>query len=336
VWGAVAAVALTVLLALGDWTVAYDDDGEPFGGRLAPAPPTTPDATPVLVDSDLAPDDLAAIAFLVRHPGIRVVGITVPTTGMVTCRGGLQLLADLFAAIDSAAVPVACGDAPRGPDAVAFPAGWGRAAVVDSGLAPSGRLPLLPARTTASEFLAGQARTVPELQVVALAPLTEVAAVRRADPAAYARLAGITTMAGIVRGTGHDPGQGVGEWNAAADPVALAEVLAGPVPVTVVPDDPVPLGQPAGMRAPVVGWLGEGTSVEPPAYWDLATAALFTAPEAATTVETGTWRVALTTDRGRLRRTGPGEVRVVTSLAPSLLDDAYRAVFEAADSTPVR
>ena len=328
-WCAVAATALTTALTLGDWTAAYDDDGEPLGGALAAAAPASPDATPVLIDSDLAPDDLAAIAFLVRYPDVRVVGITVPTTGMVTCRGGLQLLADLFAAIDSPALPVACGDTPRGPDSVAFPAGWGTGAVVDSGLAPSGRLALVPARTSAADFLARQARLVPRLQVVALAPLTELAGVLREQPGAYARLAGITTMAGIVRGTGHDPGRGVGEWNAAADPVAFAEVLAGPVPVTVVPDDPVPPGQPAGMRAPVVGRLGEGTSVEPPAYWDLATAALFTTPAAATTVETGSWRADVSEDRGRLRRTGPGEVRVVTSLDASMLDDAYRVVFRA-------
>ena len=54
---------------------AYDNDGETLvGGRLAPAPAKAPDRVPVVIDSDLAPDDLAAIAYLVRHPSVEVLG----------------------------------------------------------------------------------------------------------------------------------------------------------------------------------------------------------------------------------------------------------------------
>ena len=75
---------LVALLATG-CTAAYDDDGEArSSGRMAPAPAKAPDAVPVVIDSDLAPDDLVAITYLVRHPRVRVLGITVPSTGMVT------------------------------------------------------------------------------------------------------------------------------------------------------------------------------------------------------------------------------------------------------------
>ena len=87
---------------------ASDDDGELIvAGSLAPAPPRAADATPVVIDSDLAPDDLAAIAYLVRHPAVDVQAISVPSTGMVTCGGGVDLLADFFEAIGAARVPVA-------------------------------------------------------------------------------------------------------------------------------------------------------------------------------------------------------------------------------------
>ena len=67
---------------------AADHDGEVFAaGPMPAAAPKTPDAVPVVIDTDLAPDDLAAIALLVRHPRVDVVGITVPETGMVTCAG---------------------------------------------------------------------------------------------------------------------------------------------------------------------------------------------------------------------------------------------------------
>jgi hypothetical protein len=323
------ATLLGVVLLASGCTAAFDNDGEARnGGPLAAPAPKRPDATPVVVDSDLAPDDLAAIAYLLRHPAVRVVGITVPTTGMVTCPGGLRLLADLFTALDAPSVPVACGAEPRGPHAVPFPADWGRGVLADSGLPHLAPQDLVPVREPASAWLARQAATVDGLHVVALAPLTEVAALRREHPAAYRRIAGITSMAGVVDDDAQDPGQGVGEWNAAADPAAFAAVLAGPVPVTVVPDDPVPPGPPRGMDAPVVGGLGVGTAVESPAYWDLATAGVFTTPAAAREAASGGWTADVTSDRGRLHRAGDGSVRVVTALDTDRLDTAYAAVFE--------
>jgi hypothetical protein len=323
----VVALLLTVLVS--GCTAAYDNDGEARGsGRMAPAPAKATDAVPVVIDSDLAPDDLAAITYLARHPGVRVVGITVPTTGMVTCtNGGLQLLADLFAAIEARSVPVACGVTPRPDGAVAFPRAWCEGVVGDSGLPHLGLMPYTPSRESAADFLSREATSVDNLHVVALAPLTELATVRRDHPAAYRRIAGITTMAGIVDGESHDAGKGVGEWNAAADPAAFDVVLAGSVPITVVPDDPVPDGVPAGMDAPVVGALGVGTTIESPAYWDLATAGLFTLPTAGTAAVDGAWRADVRNDRGRLHRAGPGHVRVVTALDTAALDDAYAAVF---------
>jgi hypothetical protein len=138
-------------------------------------------------------------------------------------------------------------------------------------------------------------------------------------------------MTGVVETASHDPDLGVGEWNAAADPDAVAAVLAGDVPVTVVPDDPVPDGRPAGLVAPVVSRLGMDPRFRSPAFWDLPTAGLFTDPAAARTVVTGTWRVRLRGDRGRLTRTGEGAVRVVTRLDLARLDRDYASVF-----TPVR
>ena len=61
---------------------ASDVDGEVFAaGPMARPPAKQPDAVPVVVDTDLAPDDLAALALLLRHPRVRVVAMTVPQTG---------------------------------------------------------------------------------------------------------------------------------------------------------------------------------------------------------------------------------------------------------------
>lgn len=303
---------------------ASDDDGEVFvAGPMPPAVARAPGAVPVVVDTDLAPDDLAALALLLRHPDVRVVAVTVPQTGELDCRG-TGLLGDFFHALGTEPPPVACGGTPRGADGVMFPPEWGAGALMDSGLPREAGHDLTPVSAPAAELIARLARRHDDLQVVALAPLTEVAAVLREHPAAYARIAGITTMAGSVDSASH--AEGVAEWNAAADPVPFAEVLAGPVPVTVVPDDPVPPGAPDGLAGPVVGGLGRVPGFESPRYWDLATAGAFVAPSAATS-ESGTWSVDTERDRGRLRRTGDGPVRVVTALDAAVLDGVYADTF---------
>lgn len=315
-------LAVSVLAACSP--AASDVDGEVFArGPMAPAAEKRADAVPVVVDTDLAPDDLAALALLLRHPDVRVLAVTVPQTGELDCRG-TGLLGDFFEALEVEPPPVACGTTSRGEDGVMFPPDWGAGALTESGL-PRDDVPsdLTPVRTPAATLLARLARRHDDLHVVALAPLTEVAAVLREEPEAYARLGGIITMAGSVDSPSH--ADGVAEWNAGADPAPFAEVLAGPVPVTVVPDDPVPLGAPDGLAGPVVGGLGRVPGFESPRYWDLATAGTFVAGSAAT--ESGSWTVDTTGDRGRLRRTGEGTVRVVTGLDDAALDEVYRSVF---------
>lgn len=323
---AIWASALTLLVS--GCSAAYDDDGEALvAGNLTAAQAKAAERVPVVIDSDLAPDDLAAIAFLMRHPAVDVLAVSVPDTGMVTCSGGIDLLSDLLGAIRLDPVPVVCGETARGQHGVPFPASWTSGSLAQSGLDRStpGAMPPLP-HVDAATYLARLADRVDGLHVVALGPLTEVAEMRHAHSASYARLAGVISMAGIVDAESHDAGLGVGEWNAAADVDAFATVLAGPVPVTVVPDDPVPDGRPAGLAAPVVSRLGLDPEFTTPAFWDLATAGAFTTPAAART-ETGTWDVDLEQDRGRLTRTGDGSVRVVTHLDAHLLDEAYAEVF---------
>lgn len=305
--------------------VASDADGEVFiAGPMTEPPPTSHDAVPVVVDTDLAPDDLAALALLVRHPDVDVVAVTVPTTGILGCVG-LALLPDLFRGLEAMPPPVACGDGVRGPEGRPFPPAWSLGALANSGLAlDSDRTPLTAVPQPSDELMARLAHRHEGLHVVALGPLTDVARLLRRHPDAYRRLAGVTTMAGNVEA----PSQagGVAEWNAGADPVPFAQVLAGPVPVTVLPDGAVPLGPPAGLHGPVVGGLGRAPSFESPAYWDLATAGVFISRDAAT-VRTGTWAVDVTDDRGRLVHTGDGPVQVVTSVDAAELDRVYGAAF---------
>ena len=313
-----------VAIASSACTAAYDDSDVMPPGELAAPAAKDPDAVDVVVDTDLAPDDLVALAYLLRHPGVRVRAVTVPATGMVWCPAGIDIAHDLMVAVRADPVPISCGHTTRGPHGIAFPMDWSVNAASDSGLRRDEETWTAVDRTPPADLIGRLAAEHPGLQVIELAPATELAALLGEDRAAYSRIRRVVAMTGVLHGPPQDGT--AGEWNAAADPDALAAILAGPVPVTVVPTEVVADGSPDGMRRPVVGGIGVLTSSAPPRFWDLATAAYFTRPDTGRTT-TGTWSVALTDEPGRLTRVGDGDDAVVTSLDADALDDAYRAVF---------
>ena len=95
---------------------------------------TDADATPVVVDTDLGGDDLVALAFLLRHPEVRVEAITIAGTGLVGCDPGVDIVADLLTALDEDPVPVACGREDAGPGGAPMPVAWRDARGDRSGL----------------------------------------------------------------------------------------------------------------------------------------------------------------------------------------------------------
>lgn len=316
-----AALAAGAVLVTG-CSAPSDDDGESgLAGRLAPAPTPSPSASAVVVDTDLGGDDLVALSFLLRHPDVRVVAVTIAGTGLVGCDPGVDVLADLLTALGEPDLPVACGREEAGEGGRALPAAWRELAASGTGI-PRDVFTLQPTVETAPELIGRVVARGEPLTVVALGPLTNLADLAAELPDALADLAGVHAMGGSVDGPLVD---GVAEWNAAADPAALTEMLASGVPLTLVPEDAVPTGTPGALDAPVVGEVA--AAVDYPAWWDLAAAAALVVPDAAR-VETAT--VTLDdTEPGRLRLDGDGPVRVVRALDSTLLDPEYARAFTA-------
>ncbi|GAA3516883.1 nucleoside hydrolase [Nocardioides daeguensis] len=322
-----AALAATLCATLLVACAPAEGDGEPVPpvppGPLAAAPAKAPDARRVVVDTDLGRDDLLALALLVRHPGVRVEAVTIAATGLVGCADGRPILAALFRDLDAPVPPVACGPGESPSGARPFPAPWrtdsARGSGLDLDVAP---VPVVDA--DAPGLLADLATRAPGLTVVALGPLTNLAELARRDPPAYRDLAGIHAMAGSTQ-PGRD--DGVAEWNAAADPGALAAVLdpalAGAVPVTLVPADAVPPGTPDALAAPVVGRIATPGTLD--RWWDLAAAAaLLAGLPTQQGAERGTWR---TDADGLLTREGDGPVAVIRTVPPAVVEEACAASF---------
>lgn len=309
-----AAVALAALASgLTGCTAAYDDDGD-----LLLLDQRTPDADarPIVVDTDLAGDDLVALAFVLRRTDVRVEAVTVAGTGVVGCDPGADLVADLFHALRVPPVPVACG---REDPAREWPEEWRAFYATGSGLVRAEGITIRPREESAPELIAALAESTPGLEVLALGPLTNLGDLAEQRPRAYAKLAGITSMAGAVDIPAID---GVAEWNAAADPGPFQAVLDGPVPLTVVPDDPIPAGTPdVLLEASVVGPIAEIAGI--PKWWDTSTAAALAEP-GLVTGERGAWTVD---DSGRLHRHGAGRVLVVDSFDRAGLADALDEAF---------
>lgn len=193
---------------------------------------------PVVIDTDVAADDLVAIAFLVASPRVEVLAITVSGTGEAHCEAGVDIVLRLLERLGAPAIEVACGrETPMAGDH-AFPDAWRTRVDGGSGLA----LPETsrrPAAGDAVQLLSDTAAGVEDLRVVTLGPLTNLADAVARDPEVVGRLESVYAMGGalFVPGNvsfGGPPDNEVAEWNIYVDPTAAQLVVDAGVPVRLV------------------------------------------------------------------------------------------------------
>jgi hypothetical protein len=138
--------------------------------QASPSGPVSPPARTLVVDTDVAPDDLAALSFLVSSPNVTIAAITVSGTGEAHCAGGVDVVLRLLDRLDAPAIPVACGRETPLAGTHAFPDAWRQGADSGSGLAmlPTSRT---PSTDDAVSLISSSASTFPELTVLTLGPL---------------------------------------------------------------------------------------------------------------------------------------------------------------------
>jgi inosine-uridine nucleoside N-ribohydrolase len=207
--------------------------------------PTTADPTdptgverPLLIDTDVAPDDLVAIAFLVASPGVEIVAITVSGTGEAHCASGVDVVLRLLERLDAPMIDVACGrETPMAGDH-AFPDAW-RAGVDDgSGLAlPS--TPRQPYAGDATQLITESADADAGLRILTLGPMTNLADALGRHQDLAQRLESVYAMGGAVFVAGNvrfggPPDNEVAEWNIYVDPTAAQAVLDSGVAVRLI------------------------------------------------------------------------------------------------------
>ncbi len=203
-------------------------------GSEATQPPAgaNADARHVVVDTDLAFDDIMALLYLLQRDDVVIDAVTIAGTGEAHCDPGVRNANRLLALGGETDTPVACGRETPLQGANAFPQEW-RTAVddlsmldlpeVDRGADPLGAVRLL------LDTLDGDGT------LITLGPLTNVAQALRADPGFASRVPEFVAMAGAIDTGGYAP-SGVAEYNVWVDPLAAKEVIEG-MDVTLVPLD---------------------------------------------------------------------------------------------------
>ena len=237
--GLLAAALVMVVAACGSQVTTT---AGPTGDALPGSPSATvaaPPARTFLIDTDVAPDDLVALSFMLSAPNVTVAGITVSGTGEAHCEGGVTVVLGLLEYLDAPAIPVTCGrDTPLAGDH-AFPDAWRDGADRGSGL----ELPAterVPVEGNAVELIKGLAGDHPGLAILTLGPLTNLGDALEADPGLASRLGPVFIMGGALHvpgnilGPGAPQGNTVAEWNVFVDPHALAVVVSAGLQPTLI------------------------------------------------------------------------------------------------------
>ena len=230
-----------VLLALSAVTVAgfWWHSNQP--ATIDVAALATDQPIPVLLDTDMAMDDIGALFYLLQHPAIDLRAITVNGVAFAHCDAGVHNTLGLLEVARAPEIPVSCGREEPYPGGRPAPDGWRKSAdalygaQVRTGERHADQRP-------AAKLLANTIAAAPgEIVVVALGPLTNLAEAFQAEPSLASQIKEIIIMGGAVAAPGNvtdgDPANQVSEWNFFADPVAADIVLASGAPITLVPLD---------------------------------------------------------------------------------------------------
>lgn len=200
----------------------------------SPPIPAPPGPRTILVDTDVAADDLVALTFLIRAPHVELVAITVSGTGEAHCAGGVDVVLRLLDRLHAADIPVACGRETPLEGAHAFPDPWREHVDAGAGLelAPTARK---PSEETAVELISRLSEEHKDLGVLTLGPLTNLADALLADTGLADRLGTVHVMGGALYVPGNlvccgaPEGNAVAEWNIYVDPRAAQVVVDGGV-----------------------------------------------------------------------------------------------------------
>jgi inosine-uridine nucleoside N-ribohydrolase len=202
----------------------------------AAAPQRAPQ--PVVIDTDMASDDIMALCYLLERHDISVKAITVEGVGEAHGPAGARNVLRLMRALGiRRSIPVAYGPQDPMSGFRSFPPDWRATADGMYNLGLPARSGPQPPGSGVRLLTDTVSRSEQPVEVITLGPLTNLALALRADPGIAGKIKMIYSMAGAVRVIGNEPVHQRAEWNVYIDAAAANRVLRSGVPITMVPLD---------------------------------------------------------------------------------------------------
>ncbi len=302
----------------------------------ATSPPTKDGPIPVIVDYSPTVSDVGGLLYLLSHPGVEVVAVSLSETGEAGCELGAEVTLGILEMMGKGQVPVACSDEiPNGANRWPEEFSPRNPGLLDGLPSPSAELDSRSAPELIAEVAAASERPV---TIWAVGPLTNVARTLVDHPEVVASIERIVIMGGAVDVAGSamiEPA----EWNFYIDAAAAATVIESGVSITLVPldatnDVPVPAWYQAALaeveQSPQIVYLAGVVSNFPNAtsgfyyFWDELAAAVITGDIA---VETSTATLSVDVGGGNngWSKHDPGgiPVLVVTGVEPNTFYEEF-------------
>jgi len=212
---------------------------------------------PVIVDTDMSSDDIMALAYLLKQPGISVRAVTVEGTGVAHGLAGARNVLRLIGALGiHRTIPVGYGPPEPLAGFRSFPSGWRATADGMYGLGLPAWTGRQPARSAVRLLTGTINNTAQPVTVITLGPFTNLALAMQADPAIARRIGMVYSMAGALRVEGNEPSHHRAEWNLYIDAAAAGRVLRSGAPMTFVPLD-------ASDNVPITSFFRDAVAARP-------------------------------------------------------------------------
>jgi pyrimidine-specific ribonucleoside hydrolase len=204
----------------------------------------------IIIDTDMGWDDWLAILFLMQHPNIELLGITVTGVGEAHLTPGVQNARKLLELGGKGTVPVCAGTSKPLIYSNVFPADFRQKIdrMFDLPLPPHPILPPIPSIPTKSaiEFLRETLSSSSEkITILSIGGLTNLGTLLREYPGQFDnKIEKIFIMGGAInaRGNvadfeGYYPNNITAEWNIFIDVLGAQIVMDSAIPLTFVPLD---------------------------------------------------------------------------------------------------
>lgn len=185
---------------------------------------------PVIIDTDMAIDDMQAIVYLLGQPEVDIRAIAFTPTGEATCENSLHNMRGILSFFPGRQIPVACGPSKTmSPLEHRFPEVWTKSANLH--YFPNTHTNQLIVYPNAVDLLKDTLKQAHEpVTILAIAPLTNLGLLLNKDKSIQSSIKQVFVTGGNLKEVKKS-------WNLYIDPMAANILLNSHIPIIFVPPE---------------------------------------------------------------------------------------------------